>query len=983
MMELVSVPRNIISPQTGAPIIAFVQNALVAVFLLTGGTGKVPSVRKEVFMDIVYNLHCRSKIGSRLIDLNQELDEIENLRRGLDEQSAKEVDSIYESKRQTMEAVVTRDNSIFQDRLNNFLKRAAKYYPECIDSNRASSNLHALKSDVPGSLLLSYTFPESFSYHLSGVEIEDGIILPGSAPLSKKTMGTKQKHGLVSRVYVHLLLSRVFRPCKVLSDWISETYALVDQWYPLHCISIGLNDGSVSEKADRFIRAKIVRGMEKEAFLYKELAEKLSKTTVGKVKEQYSYEYEQKANNILNSVRNVGDRLVKEGMTNGKNNDLVIALSSGAKGDHLNCAQIAACLGQQNVSGKRVQSTMAGGTKTLTCFLPGEMTPRARGFISSCFKGGLYPDEVFFHAQGGREGVVDTSVKTKDSGYMQKRIARAMDNLRTNSMGMVVNELGCVVSFLYGGDMLSARVPIFNSDGHLDFFCKDLFSWRKSNNPGDIEGFMYTVRRAISLPFSNEVVNNYLNRSVDRIVSMAEGEIPKNSKEFEKTLSHLFHVSRVPDGTPVGLIATSSITERATQMTLSFFHSAGIGERSSTPLLVRLNELILLSEKDKLRNPSCTFLLAHPPQGSTKKEQLKYLETAITPLIVECKLSNMVRRVFIQYSPGTIEKEEEDSGSECLLQRDLLLALYEEYPEYGYEWEPLCCSLMRVYMKGTAESTPTPGIRDYRPYVIRLKLSKFNMCNSRLSPLMIAVKIMKKTNFHAVCDTDSTLIIKIPHSVEIGCKSAHECTDIIHTILPKLLDIHISGIPDIKDVYYNEKDDNGSKQWIIETNGSNIPQLLSCPHIQQDTFLTNDIMSTYHYLGIDAAREVLYSQLDAILDGSADHRHYALLADSMTFRGRPLKTSRTFMSTSSGPLSKCCFEDVSRSFSETATKGKTDRCKSLVSNLLLGRRPRIGTGTHDLIIQMEKVEVCRDTQKLTNEVMNIIEAEIGSILNLS
>lgn len=940
MRELVSVPQNIITPQTATPIIGFVQNTLVAAFLLTGGNGKQTFSTKQMFMDVL---------------------------------------SLIWGKRK-------RKND-----LSSFLERAYPYYPECIGKRTIESpdengrptekdNFFISTPKIPGTLYLSYPLPPALKYMKQGVKIENGIILPDTAPLTKSVIGTRKKNGLIARVYVHLLIMRVFDPCQGLSDWISDTYHMLNVWYPSHCISIGLDDGSVTPKAKEIIRYKIGQGLIKERFLYDQYLDKMSRTTVKKVQEQYKQEYEQKANISLNSVRNVGARLVKEGMHYGKENNLVIALASGAKGDYLNCAQIAACLGQQNVSGKRISPTMLNNTKTLTCYLPGELTPRARGYITSCFKDGLAPDEVFYHSAAGREGVVDTSVKTKESGYMQKRIARALDNLQCNSAGMVVNEVGKIVSFLYGGDMLSADTPIFNKDERLDFFSKDLFEFKEPEDPSDAEEYRKLLERVLVLPFSNEVLKDYLKRSVDRIIRLSEGLVPKDYSQFSEKLEHLFNVSRCANGAPVGLIATSSITEKATQMTLSFFHSAGIGERSSTPLLVKLKELILLADGDKLHTPSCSFTPNIELTGKNVEEQLEELEKRFTPLLVEIRLSNIIKHTTVQRASSVLDDENP-------LLRTTLNSLSEPYPVEGYPWERVFSLLLTAHRVLPAVKRPTPGIKGYHPYVLRIKLSKYSLCRHGLTPLSVAIRLMEKTPYHVIGDPRDILLVKFPLSVTLqGTGQSANLSDyhsVTHTILPKLSKISISGIPGIRGVFYNHTLlQDKSIAWKVETDGTNIANLLSSPHVVTASFETNDIIAVHHHLGIAAAREILYSQLDSILSNTIDPRHYHLLADAMTYRGKPLKTYRTFIDTSSGPLTKCCFEDVNRSFANVAAKGKVDQCKSLVSNLLVGHRPRMGTNSIDPRLDERKAKSVLKDVSVLDEILNGMEADILGLLDL-
>jgi DNA-directed RNA polymerase subunit A' len=128
----------------------------------------------------------------------------------------------------------------------------------------------------------------------------------------------------------------------------------------------------------------------------------------------------------------------------------VIMTATGAKGNALNLAQMAACVGQQAVRGKRISRGYR--RRTLPHFRPGDLTPQARGFVESSYSKGLDPVEFFFHAMGGREGLVDTAVRTSTSGYMQRRLINALQDIKVEYDETVRNSVGEIIQFKYGED---------------------------------------------------------------------------------------------------------------------------------------------------------------------------------------------------------------------------------------------------------------------------------------------------------------------------------------------------------------------------------------------------------------------------------------------------------------------------------------------------------------------------------------------------
>ncbi len=137
----------------------------------------------------------------------------------------------------------------------------------------------------------------------------------------------------------------------------------------------------------------------------------------------------------------------------GMDNAAVIMAVSGARGSMLNLTQMAACIGQQSVRGERICRGYTYSNRTLSHFKPGDLGAKARGFVRSSYKKGLSPVEFFFHAAGGREGLVDTAVRTSQSGYLQRRMINALQDLKVEYDGTVREQTsGALVQFRYGED---------------------------------------------------------------------------------------------------------------------------------------------------------------------------------------------------------------------------------------------------------------------------------------------------------------------------------------------------------------------------------------------------------------------------------------------------------------------------------------------------------------------------------------------------
>jgi len=138
----------------------------------------------------------------------------------------------------------------------------------------------------------------------------------------------------------------------------------------------------------------------------------------------------------------------------GLDNSGVVMAVSGARGSMLNLTQMAACVGQQSVRGERIRRGYEG--RTLPHFRRGDLGAEAHGFVQSSYKEGLNPTEFFFHAIGGREGLVDTAIRTSQSGYLQRRLINALQDLEVQYDGTVKETRGIIVQFSYGEDGVDA-----------------------------------------------------------------------------------------------------------------------------------------------------------------------------------------------------------------------------------------------------------------------------------------------------------------------------------------------------------------------------------------------------------------------------------------------------------------------------------------------------------------------------------------------
>ena len=163
-------------------------------------------------------------------------------------------------------------------------------------------------------------------------------------------------------------------------------------------------------------------------------------------------------------------------------------VNAGSKGNNINIAQMISCLGQQNVDGKRIPYGFED--RTLPHFTKYDDSPEARGFVESSFIQGLTPEELYFHAMGGRTGLIDTAVKTSSTGYIQRRLIKSLEDLSVRYDMSVRNNKNKIIQFQYGTDGINTmkvetiQLPITKMS------MEEIYAHFQMPNDGDVRNFV-------------------------------------------------------------------------------------------------------------------------------------------------------------------------------------------------------------------------------------------------------------------------------------------------------------------------------------------------------------------------------------------------------------------------------------------------------------------------------------------------------------
>ena len=304
------------------------------------------------------------------------------------------------------------------------------------------------KKTVSGLELFSKLLPK-VDFKNDSISIKDGQVIKGI--IDKTTFGDEDGE-LVKELDIKVGRDETFRTIKNVFN-IGKNY-LTDRG-----ITISLEDLDLDEGVIR-LGEEVIKRAEKKA---EEVIESYNNNSLeiipGKTKEESR---EIQILQVLNEVRTKIGEIVKKEFP--ENNPVAHMIKSGGGGNILNITQMASCVGQQAFAGGRIGIGYTG--RTLSFFKKGDLSPRSRGFIYSSFIKGLKPDEFFFQSITGRDSLMDTALRTPKSGYLYRRLANALQDLRQEYDGTIRDSNNTVIQFKYGND--GADVSRLHLKGKLD-----------------------------------------------------------------------------------------------------------------------------------------------------------------------------------------------------------------------------------------------------------------------------------------------------------------------------------------------------------------------------------------------------------------------------------------------------------------------------------------------------------------------------------
>ncbi len=835
------------------------------------------------------------------------------------------------------------------------------------------------------------------------VRIKNGEILGGTID---KTIYQKGTFGLVHSIF------NEYDPMEA-KKFFDNTQTLVCDWLVQSGFSVGISDLIVDEKTNESMRS-VIQKMKGQVYdtIADIHANRFENTSI---KNNRDY-FEDKVQGILSKAT---DEAAKIGMStiDDNLNRMLNMIKSKSKGKIINVGQMIACLAQNSDEGKRIQYGFEN--RTLPHFNKYDDGPESRGFVENSFISGLSPHEFFFHAIGGRGGLIDTAVKTSDVGYLQRKLVKAMEDCKVNHDYTVRNASGSIIQFVYGEDGMD---PTKIEDQPLPFVKMDYSKLKRT--------YLLTEDDNLQFILDDDVIEN-LHETKDW-QKRFEAHFQEILEDREFVMKHILANE---GGNKIKYpIAFARITNNAKAM----FNKYDDGALSDLDPIYALNtinkmcEELYVHQHNKankflkmlircyLSPKKCIFdykfnrlafdyvvnqikqrfydSIAHPSDmvGVVAAQSLGEPCTQLTlntfhlsgvasaskavrgvPRIKELiSVSKNIKTpsmsIYLKNDIASDDKKSTEvlNNIQTTLFKDLVKSTKMYYDPDDFE---TTIEEDRFFVETYRELTSQGLMQKTKlyPWLLRFELDRSALVEHDVSMLDIYTVLAEYyedlVNVMFSDDNSKNLIFRI--KIEDTGEDRDIITEMKALERSILENVIIKGVSKISKVVKNQMNVSkyvpssmtieSEQEWVLETAGTNMLDVLALNEVDPMRTISNDITEIYELLGVEAARQALYNELYSVIADAGlyvNYRHIALLVDTMTNKGYLLSIDRHGINrTDIGPFAKCSFEETTDMLIKAGIFAEVDRINGVSANTMLGQIPPAGTGDTDVLIDEWKL----------------------------
>ncbi|KAL4425069.1 hypothetical protein ABPG77_010383 [Micractinium sp. CCAP 211/92] len=711
-------------------------------------------------------------------------------------------------------------------------------------------------------------------------------------------------------------------------------------------------------------------------------------------------------------------------------NSPLIMSQCGSKGSPINIAQMVACVGQQSVGGKRAPNGFKD--RTLPHFPRGDRSPAGKGFVANSFYSGLTPTEFFFHTMAGREGLVDTAVKTAETGYMSRRLMKALEDLYTHYDGTVRNAAGGIVQLRYGEDGMDPGV--MEGKGGEPVMFNRVLSVVKASQPRLPR---ITAAPAAGVPAagpagvaqgpapppagrmdvdSPPAAGKSRRRGGKR---GAAGSLPTSPTAAGVAGGGSLPMS--PRSQPMSPVSPSAADAAAAALAAAADHSGGRGGtlgRELVPLPDQLQQAVdaaMASEQlrpdsdfcsEKYRDMVRGFLekqveavrVARKRLGLPASERGPYeLERLVTPV----GMTAAELRAFVEQCTKRYESKRIDPG-----------ATVGAFGAQSIGEPGTQMTLKTFHFAGVASMNVTLGVprikeiinaaKNISTPIMRVALEKDTdevfarfvkgrLERTTLGQVARSIRIvLNNGQAHVEVQLDAETIDKLQlelnadvvkralvnaPKLKIKSENVSALGDhflevrppddgkgkplffMLQSLVGVLPDVIVLGIPSVDRAVINRQEKDKDKFHIL-VEGTNLQAVMGTVGVNARHTTTNHIMEVQHFLGIEAARHTIVSEIQTTMKAhgmTIDDRHMMLLADCMAYKGEMLGITRFGIAKmKDSVLMLASFEKTTDHLFDAALHGRCDDINGVSESIIMGIPMPTGTG---LFKVMQRAEV--------------------------
>ncbi|KAI9715550.1 MAG: hypothetical protein M1828_000802 [Chrysothrix sp. TS-e1954] len=694
---------------------------------------------------------------------------------------------------------------------------------------------------------------------------------------------------------------------------------------------------------------------------------------------------ENRISGVLNEVRQKAGTICFDQLSSW--NSPIIMAKSGAKGSNINVSQMVATVGQQIISSARVADGFQD--RTLPHFPKAARQPPSKGFVQSSFFTGLSPTEFIFHAMSGREGLVDTAVKTAETGYMSRRLMKSLEDLAVQYDDTVRNSSSGIIQFLFGEDgldpldMEGRAKPVNFERSFLHAQTSKFSNSDKSLTAEQVKEHTQAVlqsetRRFLRKSLLGQPMDYHCteDRGIDQyesrrlFLTSVEQFICESADELERMKSWL--VLQRPDQKKGKTKAAQSEAAKRKEEQLKFANAIA---KISKPTLDEFLHLCL-SKYEKSRvspyhavgavgaqsigEPGTqmtlkTFHFAGVAgmsitQGVPRIKEIINGSKLISTPVISCKLENDTDEHVARIVRSRVEKT---------YLRDIVAYIDEV-------WTPDKAKLsFAIDMDLIQRQQLDIKLSDIKDAILSVRGLKLKSSGHKVR--------LKKGNFVTIILANENLAYgpkkrkgpskaqrkKPPPAPSSAAATKKLPIDSFSTLqhLKRILPvIPIKGLPDVSRAVISkskstqnhaEPNSKPVEKNILLIEGYGLSSVLTTPGISPYSTTTNSILETQTVLGIEAARATIIRELTLVMGQQMDidPRHMQLLADVMTFKGDVLGITRFGLAKMrESVLQLASFEKTSDHLFEAATAGEADKVEGVSECVILGKQIALGTG---------------------------------------